>query len=201
LAIKPIKIITAVVAGSGFGFFIDELGKFITQDNNYFFKPAASLIIIIFILIWIIARYLIARADKVDFISKAQWPNNRLVSAIIILWLISQIVTVAISLGYLIKEPSGTFSSKTSLPIIAGLLYLAFTCFVAIGAYFVWKKQRNKAAQILRIGLMISIAVVYPVIFYRQQFAAAIGFIFSIIFALALSSHANQPLKELQIKR
>jgi hypothetical protein len=48
----------AIVGGIGFGFFIDEFGKFITADNNYFFKPAAALIYIIFIGLFLLVRRL-----------------------------------------------------------------------------------------------------------------------------------------------
>ena len=46
---KEVRHLGSIVAGIGFGVFIDELGKVITSDNNYFFQPAIALIYIIFV--------------------------------------------------------------------------------------------------------------------------------------------------------
>ena len=51
---RPALRTGAVLAGVGFGFFIDEIGKFVTSDVNYFFQPAVAMIYVIFVVLVII---------------------------------------------------------------------------------------------------------------------------------------------------
>jgi hypothetical protein len=43
----------AIAGGLGFGIFIDEIGKFVTADNDYFFEPAVALMYVVFVLIFL----------------------------------------------------------------------------------------------------------------------------------------------------
>jgi hypothetical protein len=49
--------VAAIFAGLGMGLFLDEVGKFITQSNDYFYPPAASVIYVLFLLtVWLYLR-------------------------------------------------------------------------------------------------------------------------------------------------
>ena len=50
LANRWVYPLTAILSGIGVGLFIDEVGKFITQNNNYFYPPAAPIIYAFFLL-------------------------------------------------------------------------------------------------------------------------------------------------------
>ena len=51
----------AVIGGAGFGIFIDELGKFITRDNNYFFRPTVGIIYAIFMILYLLFNFISRR--------------------------------------------------------------------------------------------------------------------------------------------
>jgi hypothetical protein len=56
----------AFIGGCGFGWFIDELGKFITRDVNYFFQPTIGLIYLVFIAMYLVFRGIERREYTAD---------------------------------------------------------------------------------------------------------------------------------------
>jgi hypothetical protein len=58
---RSIERLAAVIAGLGFGTFIDEIGKFVTSDSNYFYRPAIALIYAVFVVAFLVARTLIGQ--------------------------------------------------------------------------------------------------------------------------------------------
>ena len=59
LAGRVVHLVSAALAGVGIGLFIDEVGKFITANNDYFYPAAAPIIyatFLIAVLVWLRAR-------------------------------------------------------------------------------------------------------------------------------------------------
>lgn len=56
---RRVLMLSALAAGVGVGLFIDEVGKFITSTNDYFFAPAAPLIygaVLLLAAVWLVVR-------------------------------------------------------------------------------------------------------------------------------------------------
>ena len=61
-----VKTFAPIVGGIGFGLFIDEVGKFVTKDVNYFYKPAIAIIYVAFLVFFGVIRLLSRRGFNAE---------------------------------------------------------------------------------------------------------------------------------------
>lgn len=55
--------LAAAVGGVGFGLFVDEVGKFVTRDHDYFYRPAVALIYVAFVAVFLVRHAIHERRD------------------------------------------------------------------------------------------------------------------------------------------
>lgn len=206
LSQNPNRRLAAIISGAGFGLFIDEVGKFITSDVNYFYKPAAVIVYLSFVIIWLIGRAIITRSLKEPLLPAVAWPENkwlgRAMRVFLVILAMGVVVDVIALLFDAFQEPH---FNQYGNGLLAFLLYGVNVVYIAllILAFVRYRQGRKQQAlTIVREALVLSLVTLMPVNFYRDQFSAIASLLYYLTFIGIISRpHKWQKLKQLAKKR
>lgn len=201
LSDRPNKLFAALVGGIGFGFFIDEVGKFVTQDNNYFYEPAFAIMYVIFLLIWFVSRLIIVRVEKTSFLSPAEWPKHGWMQTAIVAWMILQIAALVVLAIFVATVGLEEVSDIFGVARLGLLAAVAYAVFIGIGLTYYLQRKSTAASHTFRGATLFAIVAVYPFVYYDYPLFASGIMLISLLVVLGLSEASFKDLlKKLLIK-
>jgi hypothetical protein len=187
LSNRPMRYVAASISGVGFGLYIDEIGKFVTSDNNYFYKPAAFLMYLILVTTWTVARFWVVRAYRGSFLSSAEWPRRRVMRLAIVLYSVIHIIAGFTVVASVVVRGANVFDFPTSLRDYLAAIIMIVTLLFLIGVVQYRRHKLELAAHTTRLASLLTVVAIYPYTFYRQQFVAAVGCFVTILVVIGLS--------------
>jgi hypothetical protein len=195
----------AFLAGLGFGTFIDEIGKFLTHDYDYFFKPTAVIIYSVFIILFLVARSLIGNhpinakeervnkelrsffpesesplRSKVDFYFRLKGRLARAYRTVVLNRWFKTVLTV----GFIVVGVTGLVTVVRTVlgragsdPGVSLAQMASSTASLACIWVGIWflRKSRLRAYIWFKRSVLINIYITQIFVFYHSQFAALGG--------------------------
>ena len=182
---------SGILSGVGMGLFIDEVGKFMTQNNDYFF-PAAAPIIYGFLLVTVLLYIQVAkRSEPIETTkppvddSRFRWANQSRIKAILVAGLFIFGVGGCIRLVYYysggaVLLETLLYSRISDLPnISSNAIFLATVqlwleglvgVLLLIGSIFLVIGKERTGITFGSYGLILSLVGVNLISFYIDQF-------------------------------
>ena len=168
---RKVKQAAALVGGAGLGLFIDEVGKFVTRDNNYFFQPSFAIMYGVFVLLFIIFRQLslqVAARQKHTPVPSGvmeQLVTPGTTHAVLVAFCLSVLLQLLLSLralDHLVDFWSvGWFAST----LLAAILVMR-------GAWLYGRRRPVMPLHTLHAAVILSLLVVQFFSFYQDQLFA-----------------------------
>ena len=208
-----LRRLAAVLGGIGFGTFIDELGKFITSDNDYFYQPTIALLYVLFMLLFLLVRT-VRRAAPLS--PREQLVNDRLRAHLadaggpgasrylelrdwlagsyrriaLHRWFEPALIAgfVAVGLGDLLAVAGVAFfkpAGAASVRVVEAASSIASTVCIWIGILAL-RKSRVAAFRWFQRSMLVNIFVTQVFLFYDSQFGALGGLAVHVAIYVAL---------------
>jgi hypothetical protein len=213
-----VRLSASLISGIGFGLFIDELGKFITTDNNYFFQPTFALLYVLFVGLFLIVRsmfWVVPLSEHEQAVNRDVRRNPSLTSArrsplvagylevtervrggyrrvVGEKWFRVLLVVsfVTIGLGHGIAAVTSFVTQGRSAGPVDNL-YLASTLIsglLILAGIIRLWFSRRQALRLFRTGILVSLSVTQIFLFYANELAALGGLTVDLITYAALNT-------------